>query len=242
MITEDSSSDVVPPCMYCEPTVGGDTLNFNPVGFDAGSSNGAVADITDGQLFFMIESNNKQTQAIQNFLLREIGDTTLSGNVPVGTIATSTAVNIAAVVEIVEVDGVMLPMPITLTGMSAPPLPILSATFAQLPGNTPSDGNWQLGTDGGGGPIFFTQWSGSLFVDVQDALIKSGTPFTRGATKISVNIDNVLAATSEAGTSATIAKKDFITITTNIPEPASVSLLLLAVMGSVLMRRGRSNC
>src|SRR3990172_6972076 len=67
MVTEESGSDTVPPCMYCAPTVGGDTLNFNPVGYDPSSSNGSVADITDGQLLFLIESNNKQTQAIQNF-------------------------------------------------------------------------------------------------------------------------------------------------------------------------------
>src|SRR5688500_9104212 len=30
MVTEDSGTDTVPPCMYCAPTVGGDTLNFNP--------------------------------------------------------------------------------------------------------------------------------------------------------------------------------------------------------------------
>src|SRR5688572_2497840 len=108
MVTEDSSSDTVPPCMYCEPTVGGNTLNFNPVGFDAASSNGSAADITDGQLLFMIESNDKQTKAIQNFKISETGDTTLSGNVAVGSITTATSVEITPVVEIVEVDGVAL--------------------------------------------------------------------------------------------------------------------------------------
>jgi hypothetical protein len=237
MVTEDSSSDTVPPCMYCEPDVGGDTLNFNPVGFDAASANGGVADITDGQLLFMIESNNKQTQAIQNFRISETGDTTISGNVPVGSTATATSVEITPVVEIVEVDGVALAAPITISKMSTPPLPVLGETFTQIPGNTPSDGQWELGTDGGGGPIFSTQWNGTLLVDVHDALVKSGTSFVRGATKITVNIDNVLVATSQIGTSATIAKKDFLTITTNIPEPATVSLLLIAAAAGMLSRR-----
>src|SRR5688572_5198655 len=100
MVTEDSGSDTVPPCMFCQPTVGGDSLNFNPVGFDAASSNGAAADITDGQLLFMIESNNKQTQAIQNFKISETGDTALAGSVAVGNTGTATSVEITPVVEI----------------------------------------------------------------------------------------------------------------------------------------------
>jgi hypothetical protein len=237
MVTEDSGTDTVPPCMFCQPTVGGDTLNFNPVGFDASSSNGGVPDTTDGQLLFMIESNNKQTGAIQNFRISETGDTTLSGNVPVGSTTTASRVSITPVVEIVEVDGVALPVPITLSKLSTPPLPVLDDVFTQIPGNTPSDGQWELGTDGNGGPIFFTQWSGSLFVDVHDALVKSGTSFLRGATKVTVNLDNTLTAVSAAGTSATIAKKDFITITTNIPEPATVSLLFLAMAAGMIGRR-----
>jgi hypothetical protein len=239
MIIEDSSTDTVPPCMFCEPTVGGNTLNFNPVGFDAASSNGSVADITDGQLLFMIESNDKQTKAIQNFKISETGDTALAGSVAVGNTGTATSVEITPVVEIVEVDGVALAVPITLTKMSTPPLPVLGEMFTQLPGNTPSDGQWELGTDGNGGPIFSTQWNGMVFVNVQDALIKSGTPFVRGATKVNVNIDNVLVATSQAGTSATIAKKDFITITTNIPEPASACLVLMALAAGLATHRRR---
>jgi hypothetical protein len=237
MVTEDSGTDTVPPCMFCQPTVGGDTLNFNPVGFDASSSNGGVPDTTDGQLLFMIESNNKQTGAIQNFRISETGDTTLSGNVPVGSTTTASRVSITPVVEIVEVDGVALPVPITLSKLSTPPLPVLDDVFTQIPGNTPSDGQWELGTDGNGGPIFFTQWNGSLFVDVHDALVKSGTSFLRGATKVTVNLDNTLTAVSAAGTSATIAKKDLITITTNIPEPGTVSLLLLAMAAGMIGRR-----
>jgi hypothetical protein len=237
MITEDSGTDTVPPGMFGQPTIGGNTLNFSPVGFDSATT-GPNADITDGQLLFMVESNNKQTQSIQNILIRETGDTTLTGNVPVGSLGTSASVRLAAVIEIVEVDGVAIP-PITLSGMSTPPLPVLTPVFTHLPSNSPSDGTWQLGVDGGGGPSFTTQWNGRLFIDVHDALIKSGVTFTRGATRVTANLNNVLAATSETGTSATIAKKDFFTITTNIPEPAASVLVMMGLACGLVTRRGR---
>jgi hypothetical protein len=123
--------------------------------------------------------------------------------------------------------------------MSMPPLPVLNPVYTHVPSNTPSDGTWQLGVDGNGGPSFFTQWNGTIFVDIQDALNKSGVPYTRGATKVTVNINNVLAATSEAGTSASVGKKDFLNITTNIPEPTAFTLVSMALFCGLLTRRGR---
>jgi hypothetical protein len=237
MVTEDSGTDTVPPGMYGMPSVGGNTLNFNPVGFDSETS-GANADITDGQLLFAVESNNKQTQAILNIKINESGDTTLAGNVPVGSLGTSSSIRMAAVVEIVEVDGVAI-TPIKLSGMSASPLPVLTPVYALLPSNSPTDGTWQLGVDGNGGPTFSTQWKGELFVDVQDALNKSGVSYTRGATRVTVNLNNVVAATSETGTSATVAKKDFLTIATNIPEPGAFVLAVMGLAWGLLGRRAR---
>jgi hypothetical protein len=237
MVMEDSGTDTVPPGMFGEPTIGGNTLNFRPSGFDSASTNG-VSDITDGQLSFMVESNNKQTQSIQNVLVNEVGDTTLAGNVPVGSIATSASANLAPLVQIVEVDGVAIP-PITLSGLSTPPLPVLTTVFTHLPSNSPSDGTWHLGVDGNGGPSFSTQWNGRLFIDIHDALVKSGMSFTRGATKVTANLNNVLASTSETGTSATIAKKDFFTITTNIPEPAASVLAIMGLACGLVSRRWR---
>jgi hypothetical protein len=64
--------------------------------------------------------------------------------------------------------------------------------------------------------------------------------FTLGATKVSVNLSNILTAMSEPGTSSTISKKDAgLTVDVNIPEPASacVALIGLALAGSL----GRDN-
>jgi hypothetical protein len=237
MIVEDSGTDPTP--LFGQPSVSGNTLDFNPVGFDAASENGGDADITDGQLSFMITVNNSASQHMTGFRLSEVGDTTMEGNVMPNSIATSTTARITPVVQIVEIDGVGV-TPITLSGMSTPPLPVLAANFTELPSNTPTDAMWLLGVDGSGTSNFSTQWSGVLDVDLENALILSGRPFSRGVTKVSVNINNVLAATSETGSEATIAKTDMLIITTDVvPEPAAISLALLALACGLMARRVR---
>jgi hypothetical protein len=238
-VTEDSSTDPLPPAMYGAPSVSGNSLNFSPSGFDASSTGGSVADTTTGQLFYVIEVNNKQTQSIPSFQINETGNLTMAGNVPVGSDDTSTNVNIDAVVEIVEVDGAALAVPIELKNANGPPLK-LTPTFALQPGNTPSDGTWQLGVDGGGGPTYSTQWSAALPVDLQAALVSTGTPFVRGATKVNVNMNNVLVATSEVGTNATIVKTGTLgvaTVVRVIPEPTAFILTIVGLFAGAASRR-----
>lgn len=198
-VTEESNSgDPLP--LFGAPTVSGDSLDFNPVGFDANSSGGG-ADITDSNLSFEVHA--KTGHAIKNILLSEAGDTTIAG---FGDNGTLTSVTADGVLNIYEVDGV---------GIGLPGIPI-ALTF------TPLGGIYKLG-DLGGGPFYHTQWSGSLLLDIHQILTQNSIPFTYGATKISLNIDNTLTAVSQSGTTALIAKKDFggISITVNVPEPGA---------------------
>ena len=216
-VTEDSNSgDPLP--LFGAPAVFGDSLDFDPVGFSAHASGAAGVDITDGNLTFMVVAH--AGYAIENIQLSEAGDTTMAG---FGTDATFTGVTASGILNINEVDGVGIPV------ISVP----FSLAF------TPSGGTYGLLTDGGGGPLFNSNWQGFLFQDIEQVLINEGVPYTLGATKISINIDNTLSALSENGTSSLIAKKHFggLSVTVNIPEPSSLLLGGIVLLAGMIRRR-----
>lgn len=213
-VTEDSNSGDTPP-LFGPPTVSGDSLDFDPVGFSASAAGAAGVDITDGNLRFMVVA--KPGNFISGLQLSEAGDTTLAG---FGTDASFTAVLGQGVLNISQVNGV---------GIN-----VISVPFSMTFG--PSDGTYGLATDGGGGPLYSTGWSGGVTLDI-DGILASKNVAGR-ATKVTVNLDNTLVALSEAGTQTLIAKKDFggVSITV-IPEPATCVLFGLAAFGIICTRR-----
>jgi hypothetical protein len=235
-VTEDSGSDETTG-LFGPPTVTGNSIDFNPVGFDA-SSEDVDTDITDGNLTFMVTA--KSGSRISSITLNEAGDTTLAGNVTPGSMGTASAVFASGVLDIHEVD---------FQGINHITVPF-SFTFS------PSGGTYFLGTDGGGGPTFHTEWSGSVTLDIDAILIANGIMIPPGpvdpeggATKISIDLDNTLVAVSQDGTEAHIGKKDFggVTIRSNvrtepggepeIPEPTSFVLAGLGLLGLMIRRR-----
>ena len=90
-------------------------------------------------------------------------------------------------------------------------------------------------------------WTGQQSVNLNQAITNAGIVFTKGATLISIDLDNGLIAQSELGTLALIDKKDFggVSITINpgegggpdTPEPTSVVLACLGFLGLVGIRR-----
>jgi hypothetical protein len=208
-VTEDSGADE-PLVLFGPPTVTGNSIDFNPTGFDAESED-VDSDITDSNLVFMVTA--KSGSRISEITLRESGDTALSGNVAPGSMNTASAVFASGVLDIHEVN---------FQGIDHISVPF-SFTF------NPSGGTYFLGTDGGGGPAFATEWNGGVTLDIDAILTANGFMIPPGvidpdggATKISINMDNTLLAVSQDGTKSRIGKKDFSGVVTrsNVPtEP-----------------------
>jgi hypothetical protein len=216
-VTEAANSvgDTAP--LFGPPTVTGDSIDFDPVGFSASATGASGVDLTDGNLKFDILA--KPTFGISSLKLTEAGDTTLAG---FGTDATFSSVTTNIFIDIKEVDGVGINQINYSTTMSF----------------TPSGGTYGMASDGGGGPLFNTNWSGVAMIDIDQILADAGVPFTRGATLVTVNLDNTLVALSENGTSSLIAKKDADGVTiTVIPEPSSAILALLGSLAFGWVRR-----
>ncbi|MGD9635361.1 MAG: PEP-CTERM sorting domain-containing protein [Pirellulales bacterium] len=219
-VSEDANSAGDAPPLFGPPTASGDSLDFDPVGFNASASGAAGIDVTDGNLNFVIMA--KQGYAVDMVSLAEAGDTTLAG---FGNDSTFTSVTGIGVLNVLEVDGV---------GIAPIAVPI-NLVF------TPSGGTYGLATDGGGGPLFSSGWSGSWLKDVEQVLIDNNVAYTLGATKVSINLDNTLTALSQEGTFALIAKKDFggLSVTVNIPEPATWFLASVCGLAAAFTGRRR---
>lgn len=217
-VTEDANSAGDTPPLFGAPTVSGDSIDFDPVGFNASTAGGG-ADVTDGNLKFGIQA--KPGKAITSVTIAEAGDVTMAG---FGGDTTFASVTTRIFVDILEVDGV--------------PISVVSDNNISIP-FAPSGGSYGLGTDGGGGPLYSSAWAGSVAINVNSILTANNVPFASGATKVNINLDNTLTAISQVGTTALIAKKNAsgVTITVNIPEPSACLLAGMSLVGLLIRRR-----
>jgi hypothetical protein len=208
-----------PGALFGAPTVSGNSLDFNPLGYRATAADGGV-DSAAGNLVLGVATKKKNGPGINSITINESGDTTLLGNVPPGSMGTASAVFTSGVLDIHEVDGD------PINHISVP----FSFTF------NPSGGTYFLGTDGGGGPLFNTQFAGSVTLSVDQILIANN--ITGSASRVSLDLNNVLNAVSQAGTSASMAKLDFGLVVHN-PEPGALSVGGVALAALALRRRRR---
>jgi hypothetical protein len=230
MITESSPTDpqyfppnLFPPNagLFGEPVVSGDSLDFTPRNFFALSDFQAPPlDRTDGHLTFMIQAHNGN--GIDNISFQEGGALSVGG---FGTNQTFVDVSAVGFLQVHAIDNIPI---------DVETFPInMKFNFGSNP--LQDNGQWRLGSEG---PMNGFLWTGGQFFDIEQGLVDRGYTVNLGATKISVNLDNLLYAQSQPLAGAFIDKKDFggLTITVNvpgggIPEPTSASLVALGLVG-----------
>jgi len=205
-VEESSGTDAVPLYGPPDPFLVG--LDFDPAGFIAYATGGG-ADFTDGQLNFTVMSSTDPGEGvgIESIDLFEAGDYTLDG---AGTAATRVSSGASIRASVTQIDGIPV-IPIQLT-------PVNSSIGFNLVAN----------------PGVLQPWSLGLVLNVESQLAIAGIPFTIGATKVEVVIDNQLLAMGESGSVAAIAKKEFVLDiipdqVEKIPEPTSAVLMSLAI-------------
>ena len=220
-----------PPCVLADMcTISGNSLVFSPLFFDAESVNQVPPqDRTDGHLIFMAES--KPGQTIQNINFSERGAFSVGGFVGTNTSDTYVEVTGTGVVTVLEIDDNSSIEPFNI--------PIdLSIIFDTAPGGDFLAVNrWSFSPHG----AKTSSWDGLHFIDITQALLDDGRTVVNGATKISVNFDNILVAQSELMGTALLDKKVFLIVTVNIPEPASgfLAMLGLTVVATAARRSRR---
>jgi len=197
--------------LFKQPTISGNTLDFNPLGFGAFASGLGGFDFTDGQLDLTVKAN--AGNAIPTIQFSEQGDFSLVG---AGTAATFVDVSATFFIDIIKVDGVAITPLSTTAAMSFSPVATGTMTLPGYPG---------------GGQF----WSGAFSFDVNAFLTANNISYLSGATEIKVTLDNTLYAFSEAGTAAFIAKKDFKGLGITVPEVPEPTILTMALCGGAAM-------
>lgn len=212
------SSDKAPPGLFGTPTVvpapmiDGDTLAFQPQSFLAQAIPGTTpaSDLTDSHLTMTVSALSGKT--LDEIMIEESGDFTLTG-----------------LQDLHALTSVATPVSVTVMTPDGPQLVFGNVTFQWDDSNPPSNpphfvptsGTFELPGNAKAGAL----WKGTLTLDL------SGL----NATQAYLSLDDVLTALAEPGAVAKIEKKGFSVTATTVPEPATLALLGMGLLGLVFI-------
>lgn len=197
------------------PQTSGNAIRFDPQGFQASASSG-TSQTTTSTLEMLLMA--RQGKTVENLLVRELGDFTLSG-LTGGVASTSVAGTFSWTILEINNQPVNLP----------PQVESLVVTS----GSGPNGGLYTRSLDDGTA----TPWDGSVLLDFDGYL--AANSIGGSATKVFVEFENILEATADAVSNAFIKKKEIggFAIAANVPEPAALTLMAIALAGLGFRRR-----
>lgn len=208
--------------LFGAPVISGDTLAFTPVNFDVGVSGGSV-EFADGRLTTGLVLN--PGSAIQTVNIFEGGGWGVAGGTSATTALETLVVN---QLFITSVNGVAV-NPIVVT-----PTITFTDTDSGSAKVTTSLNTIEFSSSGG---LSTGSWNADASFNVPAAL--AGAGLTGTVTGLELDLNNQLAVDSEANSTSFIDKKFFdITTGGTVPEPATISGMVLAA-GGLLARRRR---
>jgi hypothetical protein len=217
-----------PTFLFGPPVFVGNNLDFNPVGFNASSSNGVTA-FTDGFLSLSLKTDSALS-SIGSFTVNESGAYSLFGGTfssPTPNPATSAFVSINVITaKVVEVGGVPV-MPIDVPR-------VVSYTNLGNGVATLTSGGMLFTSNGNPlTPSINQGWQANVAFNV--------AAVAPNATKVDLFFNNTLLTQSEANSFAFIDKKDVQILATAvvIPEPSTIVFASLGGMLLIAAKRRR---
>jgi hypothetical protein len=211
-----------PANLFGPPSVSGDSLLFNPINFGVAASGGS-SELQDGRLSMNIVPTVPGT-AIKMISLIEGGGWTVDNGTAATIAEESLVINELFITSVngVSVNPIVVPPTITYSDTNNGSAAVVK---------TPSSIEFQSA-----GGLSSGSWNGTANFDILGALQSAG--LSGNVTGLSLDLDNQLAANSEANSESLIDKKFFEVQVTNssVPEPVTASGLVLLSIGSLLRR------
>lgn len=197
------------------PAAVGNAIRFDPQGFAAAASGGG-SETTTSTIDMLLMARPGKT--VNNLMIRELGDYTLAG---LSDGVASASVGATFSWTILEVNNTPVVIPTQVEALQVTAGGGVNGGAFMRPAN-----------DGTAVP-----WDGAVLLDF-DAYLMANS-IAGSATKVLVEFQNVLEATSDNVSNAFIKKKEIggFAISANVPEPASLLSLALALAVAGISRR-----
>jgi len=223
----------MPATLFGPPSLAGDNLNFNPLGFTGSVQNGDFL-VQDGLLSIDQIMTNSPAGQIGKITINEGGGYIVVGGPGA---ATARATLVTSPVMVAQVNGGVGPQPsLTIS-------PTYTFSHTQSGPLTFTQGSNSLDFTSNGG-VANGAWNITATYDIAAAIAAAGLPANTRVTKLgTLALDNQLIRDTDPNSFSYIDKKFFNITVTAIPEPSTILLGLMGgvglVLGSRKMRRAK---